>query len=296
MLSILIRSFDNPLIDIVSVLHAECQFLDIEFEILISDDDPNGKNLDHQKLSRFPMVNYWKNRKNLGRSNNLNKLIRKSKFDIVLLMDADVIPLKPDFIKVYLETSKSNGIVAYGGLAYEKNPPEASELLRWTYGHKEEAKPADLRQSRYPYNILVSNLLIKKSEFEQPIFNTELNTYGYEDLVFSEFLKEHKIDVLQIDNPVIHKGLETSMVFLQKTETALDNLVGLIQKGTLSQEATSLSTLYFKLKRYRLNVVIYKFLNVIERALKSNLVSNQPSLIYFKLYKLYHFSKSYQKQ
>lgn len=296
MLSILIRSFDNPLIDIVSVLHAECQFLDIEFEILISDDDPNGKNLDHQKLSRLPMVNYWKNSKNLGRSNNLNKLIRKSKFDIVLLMDADVIPLKPDFIKVYLETSKSNGIVAYGGLAYEKNPPEASELLRWTYGHKEEAKPANLRQSRYPYNILVSNLLIKKSEFEQPIFNTELNTYGYEDLVFSEFLKEHEIDVLQIDNPVIHKGLETSMVFLQKTETALDNLVGLIQKGTLSQEATSLSTLYFKLKRYRLNVVIYKFLNVIERALKSNLVSKKPSLIYFKLYKLYYFSKSYQKQ
>jgi len=94
MLSILIRSFDDPLIDIVSVLHAECQFLDIEFEILISDDDPNGKNLDHQKLSRFPMVNYWRNRKNLGRSNNLNKLISKSKFNSVLLMDADVIPLK----------------------------------------------------------------------------------------------------------------------------------------------------------------------------------------------------------
>jgi glycosyltransferase involved in cell wall biosynthesis len=296
MLSILIRSFDDPLIDIVSVLHTECQFLDIEFEILISDDDPNGKNLDRQKLSQFPMVYYWRNRKNLGRSNNLNKLIHKSKFNSVLLMDADVIPLKTNFIKLYLESSKSNCVVAYGGLAYEKNPPETSELLRWVYGHKEEAKPASLRQSRYPYNILVSNLLIKKSKFEQPIFNTELNTYGYEDLVFSEFLKEYKIEVMQIDNPVIHKGLETSMVFLQKTETALDNLVSLIQKGTLSQEATSLSTLYFKLRRYRLNGVIYKFLNAIERALKSNLVSKKPSLIYFKLYKLYHFSKLYQNQ
>jgi glycosyltransferase involved in cell wall biosynthesis len=296
MLSILIRSFDDPLIDIVSVLHTECQFLDIEFEILISDDDPNGENLDHHKLSQFSMVTYWRNKKNLGRSNNLNKLIRKSKFNSALLMDADVIPLRTDFIKLYLEALNTNCVVAYGGLAYEKNSPEASELLRWVYGHKEEAKPASLRQSRYPYNILVSNLLLKKSEFEQPIFNTELNTYGYEDLVFSEFLKEYKIEVMQIDNPVIHKGLETSMVFLQKTETALDNLVSLIQKGTLSQEATSLSTLYFKLRRYRLNGAIYKFLKAIERALKSNLVSNKPSLIYFKLYKLYHFSKSYQKR
>lgn len=296
MLSILIRSFDDPLIDIVSVLYTECQFLDIEFEILISDDDPNGENLDHQKLSQFPMVNYWRNGKNLGRSNNLNKLIRKSKFNSVLLIDADVIPLKTDFIKLYLEALNTKCVVAYGGLAYEKNPPKTSELLRWVYGHKEEAKPASLRQSRYPYNILVSNLLIKKSEFEQPIFNTELNTYGYEDLVFSEFLKEHKMKVMQTENSVIHKGLETSVVFLQKTETALDNLVSLIQKGTLSQEATSLSTLYFKLRRYRLNSFIYKFLNAIERALKTNLVSKKPSLIYFKLYKLYHFSKSYQKQ
>jgi GT2 family glycosyltransferase len=295
MLSILIRTYNDSVFEIVDEINQQCQKLSFNYEILISDDDPNGDKVNEEELMKFPNLKYWKNQSNLGRSNNLNKLIGASKFDYVLLLDNDVIPLRTNFIDIYLKKIKEECKVIYGGLSYENTPPETNQRLRWLYGHKKEAKSVHIRKEKFKFDVLVSNLVLKKSAFAQPIFDTELMTYGYEDLIFSEGLKRNRIYVCHLDNPVIHKGLETSKEFLNKTETALKNLIQLIKKGKLSKEVTPLSRAYFNLKSSRIEAIFRGCIGLFENSIKRNLVSDQPSLFRLNVYKLYFFSKYFQK-
>lgn len=293
MLSILIRTYNDSVAELVLALNQQCQPLNIDYEILISDDNPVGNTIDKSEYIKFPNVTYWKNQTNLGRSNNLNKLVKKSKFDYILLLDNDVLPLRKSFIGTYLKMVKKNYKVVYGGLTYEVEFPKNSQRLRWLYGHKIESKSVQVRKEKFPYDILASNLLINKSVFQQPIFDTELTTYGYEDLIFSVKLKDNKIKVQQIDNPVIHKGLETSLEFLRKTEVALDNLIILIKKEKLSKNVTALSSLYFRLKKIRILKLFLISFQLIENRVKRNLISKHPSVFQFSLYKLYYFTKHF---
>ncbi|MBZ9626553.1 glycosyltransferase [Psychroflexus sp. CAK1W] len=294
MLSILIRTYRDPVFDIVYEINEQCQKLDLTYEILISDDDPQGENLEEEKLSGFPNLTYWKNQSNLGRSNNLNTLIRTARFDYVLLLDNDVIPLRKNFMSSYLKAIEHNCKVAYGGLTYADEPPQTSQLLRWLYGHKREAKSVKIRKETYKYEVLVSNLLIDKSAFQQPIFDAELTSYGYEDLVFSEELKAKNLGVCHLDNPVVHKGLETSAEFLIKTETALLTLKDLIDRQKISENATSLSRLYFKMKSTRTLPLFLIALDPFQHKIRKHLISKQPRLFWFNVYKLYYFSKQFQ--
>lgn len=296
MLSILIRTYKDSVLDLVSELNEQCLKLNFDYEILISDDYPHGENADKKHLNKFKNLTYWKNQSNLGRSNNLNTLIKTSKFDYVLLLDNDVIPLRNNFISSYLKKIEEKCKVAYGGLTYDEKAPVSSRQLRWLYGHKHEAKSVEIRKKKFKYNVLVSNLLLDKSAFQQPIFDTELSTYGYEDLIFSEGLKAKKIEVCHIDNPVIHKGLETSAGFLSKTEIALDNLINLIKKEKLSENVTALSRLYFKMKSRQALWLFLISLKPFQNKIRRNLISKQPSLFWFNVYKLYYFSKQFQKK
>lgn len=296
MLSILIRTYRDPVFDIVFEIHEQCQKLDLRYEILISDDCPHGEKVEEEKLSKFPNLTYWKNQSNLGRSNNLNILIKTSRFDYVLLLDNDVLPLRKNFMSSYIKAIEHNCKVAFGGLTYAYEPPQASQVLRWLYGHKREAKSVEIRKEHYKYEVLVSNLLINKSAFQQPIFDTELTTYGYEDLIFSEELKAKNIEVCHLDNPVIHTGLETSSEFLTKTETALLTLKDLIDRQKISENATSLSRLYFKMKSTRTLPLFLIVLMPFQNKIRRHLISKQPSLFWFNVYKLYYFSKQFQNK
>ncbi len=292
----LIRTYNDSVIEIVSEIDQQCQQLDLNYEILISDDDPSGKNVNEQKLKHFETVSYWKNTSNLGRSNNLNKLIDAAKFDYVLCLDNDVIPLRTDFIRNYKQSIDEGCDVVYGGLTYDDNLPEESKRLRWIYGHQKEAKSIKIRKKELQYHVLVSNLLLRKSAFSFPIFDPELTSYGYEDLIFSEELKKKRLMVCQIDNPVIHKGLETSKVFIEKTELALKNLRQLIQKNKVSNQSTPLTRLYYKMKS---NISLQLFLASFapfKNIIKNHLLSKQPRMFWFDIYKLYYFAKYTSKK
>jgi len=296
MLSILIRTYDSSVIELVYEVDQQCQKLDVDYEILISDDNPNGKAIDEKKLNTFENTTYWKNTSNLGRSNNLNKLISASNFDYVLCLDNDVIPLRKNFVETYLDSVKEGYEVVYGGLAYDDTVPDESKILRWVYGHKKEAKSLQERKNKWKYHILVSNLLIRKSAFTQPIFDTDLSTYGYEDLLFSEELKLRRARVGQIDNPVIHKGLETSRAFLNKTKQALSTLSYLVQNHKVSTQVSPITRVYFKMKA---NMSLKLFLFCIGpniQRIENQLLSKHPRMSFFNIYKLYHFAKCAQEK
>ena len=76
------------------------------------------------------------------------------------------------------------------------------------------------------------NVLIERSVFSKIRFNEELKQYGHEDTLLGYQLKKAGIDILHIDNGLMHEGLESNRDFLNKTKLGIENLSKLYDKVT----------------------------------------------------------------
>ena len=59
------------------------------------------------------------------------------------------------------------------------------------------------------------------------IFLKVLTKYGHEDTLYGAELELNKFTVIHINNPIIHLGIDEALLFLEKTELALINLISL---------------------------------------------------------------------
>lgn len=184
MLSILIPTYNYNTFPLVLELHKQCLDCEIEFEILCQDDASGSNwNTENQKINSLDNCTFFINNSNLGRGNNINSLVEKSKYDFLLLMDCDTFPTQNDFIQKYCEVIPTASVV-FGGILYEKKIPSKEQLLRWVYGNKREALSLENRNKKPNFNALTSNLLIKKEIISQYPFDATITNYGYEDLCF----------------------------------------------------------------------------------------------------------------
>lgn len=295
MLSILIPAYNYNTFPLVLELHKQCLDCEIEYEILCQDDASNSKwNIENQKINSLDNCTFFINNSNLGRGNNINSLAEKSKYDFLLLMDCDTFPTQNDFIQKYCEVIPTASVV-FGGIQYEKKAPNKEQLLRWVYGNKREALSLQNRNKNPNNNALTSNLLIKKGIISQYPFDTTITKYGYEDLCFLSVLKTKNIKISHIDNPTYHLNLETSILFLEKTKTAIENLVYIINSGKFSAIESKINSAYLVLKKLKLVAIAAYIFNKTESKIISNLLSEKPSLFFFDLYKLGYYCKIQSK-
>ena len=292
MLSILIPTYNYKTLHLAKVLHEQATKENIVFEILVADDTSDNKEIvrDNEAINLLANCSYFINSENLGRAKNRNLLALKAKYSWVLFMDCDTLPIRSSFIKNYINLINQNTHeVFYGGIDYEKENPNETELLRWVYGKKREAIVVSEREKK-PYNTtLVSNLVIKKQILLSIPFHSNINEYGYEDLVFTLELKKNKIKICHIENPAYHLNLENSVVFLEKNLRGIKNLNYLIKNKIIAPNETSLSVFYSKLFYFKLDKFVLFCFNVFKSKMKKNLLSKNPSLLVFDLYKLGYF-------
>lgn len=289
MISILIPSYNYNAYPLVTELQKQCLDCAIEFEILCQDDASNSKwNIENQKINSLDNCTFFINNSNLGRGNNRNSLVGKSKYEVLLLMDCDTFPTQNDFIQKYCEIILKASIV-FGGILYEKEIPSKEQLLRWVYGNKRESLSLENRNKNPNDNALTSNLLIKKEIISRYPFDTTITKYGYEDLCFLSVLKTNNIKVSHIDNPTYHLNLETSILFLEKTKIAIENLVYIINSGRFPTIESKIDSAYIILKRLKLVSITAFIFNKTESKITSNLLSKSPSLFLFDLYKLGYY-------
>ncbi|MDR6843772.1 glycosyltransferase [Flavobacterium granuli] len=295
MLSILIPAYNYNTFPLVLELHKQCLDCKIQYEILCQDDASNSKwNIENQKINSLDNCTFFINNSNLGRGNNINSLVEKSKYEVLLLMDCDTFPTQNDFIQKYCDVIPTVSVV-FGGIQYEKKTPNKKQLLRWVYGNKREAISLENRNKNPNNNTLTSNLLIKKEIITQYPFDTTITKYGYEDLCFLSLLKTKNIKVSHIDNPTYHLNLETSILFLEKTKTAIENLVYIINSGKFPTIESKINSAYVVLKKLKLVVISAYIFNKTESKIISNLLSKKPSLFLFDLYKLGYYCKIQSK-
>nr|WP_315150290.1 glycosyltransferase [uncultured Flavobacterium sp.] len=296
MLSILIPVYNYNAFPLVFELHKQCLERNLAFEIICQDDASNDFLIENNEINALENCYFSSNETNLGRGKNLNRMAGKANYDWLLILDCDTFPKNSHFIKEYhLKIQENRSPIIFGGIVYDVKKPKNDQLLRWDYGHKREALSVEKRKKKTNSSALTSNLLLKKELFLRHPFDENITKYGYEDLCFMMALEENKVKVNHIENPVFHLNLETSALFLDKTKTALENLVYIVNLKKTDLKDSKIITVYSSLKKLKLTSLTVYFFNLFENRITTQLISNKPSLLLFDLYKLGHFCRLQSK-
>ncbi|NSW94313.1 MAG: glycosyltransferase family 2 protein [Bacteroidales bacterium] len=260
-------------------------------EILIGDDGSTETYREKYLSLAGDNVRVIVSDKNIGRAAIRNKLITEATGDYVLFIDADaLVPGNADtYMKKYLNYIKLSKVIS-GGILYRKSPPgDPDRMLRWRYGYYREAKKARER-NKNPYAAFSTfNVLIDKSVFSKLRFYEELKQYGHEDTLLSYQMKKAGIEILHIDNGLIHEGLETNSEFLAKTKLGIENLSLLYDRVTDKKTFTSVVRLlqtYNRLRIFKLNKILAAFFIRFREKMEIRLDSTRVSLKLFWFYKI----------
>ena len=293
MISICIPIYNFHVVDLIITIIKQGEESKKPYEVICIDDGSNKETLKlNAEINSHNAVKYLILKKNIGRSKIRNLFLENANYENLLFIDCDCSIQSENFLENYFEQVDST--VVYGGRKHHYNPPKnKNKKLRWLYGIKREDQNLNYRVKN-PYHCFRSNnFLIKRAILSQIRFNEKIETYGHEDTLLSLELKENKIAIFQINNPVFHEGIEDSSIFLEKTKSAIKNLV-FLEKNTLNTSSIKLIKTYHLINKLKLTWLIFPLSKPISNILERQLLSSRPSLKIFDLYKLIYFLREKQ--
>jgi hypothetical protein len=210
--------------------------------------------------------------------------------DFLLFIDADtVLPGTAEaYMRKWLPMMPLYKVIC-GGILYHDAPPgDPDKLLRWKYGKWMEQRKISEKNKNPNEWFSTFNVLISKTVFSKIRFNEELKQYGYEDTLMGYQLKKAGIEILHINNGLIHEGLETNKEFLNKTKLGVENLSKLYDnvtdKKTFSQTVRILRT-YNYLRFFRLTRLLANIYFRYRDRMEIRLESGNISILLFRFYK-----------
>lgn len=290
MLSILIPTHEYLCDELVGGLSKEAQTLVEETEILVCS-DASSASFDESLRARLDAigdarVRFLQTGSHLGPARTRNLLVRESRGELLLFIDADAQLAEAGFLARHLEVAERAEVVC-GAL---RNPEAVApgRELRMRYEKAAEPKRRAEWRNRHPYeNFTPFNVLIYRRVFDKLQFDERCTEYGYEDTLFGLQLQECGISILHTDNALVHGGIDTNEEFLRKTETALRTLSHL---GEPVQSHTGASRVCRRLKILGLLPIFSAIFRIFKPLLRRNLTGGKPNLLFFKLYKLGYYA------
>ena len=293
-ISLLIPVYDYDIVALVQSMKNAMGIVPEFLEILIGDDGSSAEYREKYKSLEGDNIRVISSEKNIGRAAIRNRLALEAKGDFLLFIDADT--MLPGTAEAYmlkwipfLTTSR----VQCGGVLYHDSAPgDPDKLLRWKYGKWREQRKAAER-NRHPHaGFSTFNVLIEKSVFSKIRFNEELKQYGHEDTLMGYQLKKAGIDILHIDNGLVHEGLESNRDFLNKTKLGIENLSKLYDNVTDKKsfsETVRILAVYQKLRFLGLTRIFAALFIKYRERMEIRLDSSNISLLLFSFYKMSMF-------
>lgn len=292
-LSILIPVYNDDATLLVKSLSKQAQAISgLCYEIIVFDDgstDVTSVEI-NKTLTLLPHCRYVNVEHHDCRAAMRNDMFKQAKYDWHLMIDAKLTLMNDDFLMRYLCCGVQVGEVACGGVCVDGGLLTAqlySENLRFRYEKHEESKHSYIVRKSEPYKAFrTTNFFYYKSVLEQVPYNEQVKGYGYEDVLLGKALREKKIKVNHIDNPVAYTKFEQNKVYLRKIEEALSTLHAF--EGELNNYSPLLHARNI-LRKLHLLGPFRKFHALCKGWELMNLCSNKPSLFIFKLYKLGYY-------
>jgi len=289
-ISLLIPVYDYDIIALVHGMKNALGKVPELCEILIGDDGSSPEYKEKYKSLEEEGVRLLSYEKNIGRAAIKNRLAMEASGDFLLFIDADTVlqGTAEAYFRKWLPMMPLYKVIC-GGIYYHDAPPgDPDKLLRWKFGKWSEQRRAS-EKNKNPHEWFTTfNVLIDKAVFSKIRFNEELKQYGYEDTLMGYQLKKAGIDILHIDNGLIHEGLETNKEFLNKTKLGIENLSKLYDnvtdKKTFSRTVKILRT-YNYLRFFRLTRILARVYIVYRDRMEIRLESGNISVLLFRFYK-----------
>jgi len=213
-------------------------------EILVLDDSADPACFGWHELYRHhPGIRIHTFPENLGRSRARNTLLGQAMGKWVLWLDGDL-EIPDGYLNGLMRIIEDgatqpgeSGPVICGGIGVEpipnrsvtagEPPVDMRDSLRYRYALRVEAATAD-RRSRAPYRwVRAAHCLMPAQAARRLSFPDFVEGYGHEDTHWALQMKAAGYVVRHIDHPVLHRGIDSNEVFLEKTRQAVSNLARL---------------------------------------------------------------------
>lgn len=290
MISILIPTYNYNITRLVADLHQQALETYVDFEIIVMEDGSKLYVEENKAVNDFEFCRQIVLDENIGRSAIRNKLADKAKYDHLLFMDCDAEVCSEHYVEKYVAFCKEECVVI-GGTSYDPDENDPRYSLRLTYGRQREARSAVERNKN---NFATFNFLISKSIFNLVRFDENILGYGHEDMLFGHQLHQLGFEILHIENPLIHKGLDNNETFLRKTEEGTRNLFLLYQTGRypfLANESKLLN-IYVRINKLKLIRLFALKFDLTKQLFRWLLCRKSPSLLLYDLYKILFMCKT----
>ena len=290
MISFLIPTYDYTCYKLVYDIHEQAEQLGIAYEIIVAEDGSRSQVniIANHKITELTHCRHIVNRTNKGRAATCNQLAREAQYDWIVFIDSDAGVDHPDFVRTYYNSIGKADVIV-GGLHHAEHNYDPNVTLRFKYEKEADKCRGSEMRNRNPYDKFSTfNVMIRRSVFLCILFDKDCHEYGYEDALFGVELKRRQISILHIDNPLVHLGLDTNEQFLRKSETALRTLSGIADR----MEAHSyVGRAYQMCRRLHLLWVVRLGFFLFGGAIRRNLLSQNPLLLLFSVYKLGYYER-----
>jgi len=286
MLSILIPEYNCDCTRLVRDLADQCLQEKIDYEILVLDDASTNFPMANHQLSSIPGCILSKNEVNMGLACCRNRLAKMARYPWLLILDSDLQVLDNLFIRRYLDVLGKATVLA-GGIVSSPEKPDADRMLRWKYSRKRECISAEIRNQNPWKSFFSSNILIEKSVNELIPYDEQFKDYGHEDTILGYRMKKQGFTILNIDNPLLHLGIDLSERFLAKSLMAVEKYLNMpvFQSDDLIKEVR-IFRVYRMVEKLRMGGLIAWKFSILEKMLHKNLVGRYPVLLWFDFYRL----------
>ena len=296
MLSILIPEYNFNCCKLVADLADQCLKEGIGYEILVMDDASTKCSEENRNIAEMEGCQFIELKENIRSAKIRNRLGQQAKYPYLLFLDCDLEIRDELFIHRYLE-ALGKAPVLVGAVVYQSHKPPVSQLLRWKYGNKRECMPLETRNSNPWKSLSSQNFLMEKAVFEQVPFDETIVSYGHEDTLLGITLKDKGINVLYIDNPLIHNGLDSNEIFLAKSLVAVEQYAKLpVMRTPEVVGQVRIYAFYQQICFFKLDGLLAWKFRILRKGLQKNLCGPCPSLLLFDFYRLGHLCDVIRKR
>lgn len=295
MLSILIPVYAYDVGALVHTLHRQACELSQAWEIRLLDDaSPAHWLVKNRRLAQLSGVHYQELPHNVGRAKIRNLLCQQAQYEYLLFLDSDSGIDHDDFLAIYVAQLAPDRVLC-GGRTYLPKPLAASFHLHWWYGTEREVRPAKKRRQQPYAGFMTNNFIVPKAVMQTIPFNETVTTYGHEDTLFGFQLQAAAIEIMHIDNPVLHIGLDEANRWLEKQRIAIQNLYRLHRQNPALQ--TQALRWWTRLHRTGLLQLVMPLLKRKSSLWEQRLLHQpQPNLRLLDLLKIYWLEEVHQSQ
>ncbi|RZJ00640.1 MAG: glycosyltransferase [Brevundimonas sp.] len=167
---------------------------------------------------------------NEGRSGGRNRLATAARGRFLLFLDSDMRPDSPTFLGAWAELARHESpAVAFGGFSLDQAPTDARYAVHRALAAKSECLRANVRRLQPEKYVYTSNLLVRRDVFEAEAFDPGFTGWGWEDVEWAMRVAR-RFEVVHVDNPATHMGLDTVAALAGKYEQAAPNFRRMVDR------------------------------------------------------------------